>query len=170
MIGHLVPDKTDIAILNALQEDIPLVARPYLTIAENVGISEREILERMKRLMDCGILRGISPVIESSKAGFNAATLIAIHVPPARIREVADIISGYPEVSHNFQRDHHYQIWFTLSGRDPAHLGHLISEIMERTGTARENLLDLPTVKRLKVDVRFSLPKLEREEGYSGPG
>lgn len=170
MSSYSVPDRTDIAILNALQEEMLLVGRPYLSIAGKVGITEQEILERIARLMDCGILRGISPVIESSKVGFTAATLIALHVPPARLREVAAIISGYPEVSHNFQRDHHYQIWFTLSGRDPAHVGQLVSEIMERTGIGRDDLLDLPTVKRLKVDVRFQIPGLEREEGSSGPG
>lgn len=169
MSGYSVPDRTDIAILNALQEDMLLVGRPYLSIAGKVGITEQEILERIARLMDCGILRGISPVIESSKVGFTVATLIALHVPPARLREVAAIISGYPEVSHNFQRDHHYQIWFTLSGRDPAHVGQIVSEIMERTGIGRDNLLDLPTVKRLKVDVRFQIPGLESEEGSSGP-
>lgn len=169
MSGYSVPDGTDIAILNALQEDMLLVGRPYLSIAGKVGITEQEILERIARLMDCGILRGISPVIESSKVGFTVATLIALHVPPARLREVAAIISGYPEVSHNFQRDHHYQIWFTLSGRDPAHVGQIVSEIMERTGIGRDNLLDLPTVKRLKVDVRFQIPGLESEEGSSGP-
>lgn len=170
MSSDSVPDRTDIAILNALQEEMLLVGRPYLSIAGKVGITEQEILERIARLMDCGILRGISPVIESSKVGFTAATLIALHVPPARLREVAAIISGYPEVSHNFQRDHHYQIWFTLSGRDPAHVGQLVSEIMERTGIGRDDLLDLPTVKRLKVDVRFQIPGLKREEGSSGPG
>lgn len=170
MSSYSVPDRTDIAILNALQEEMLLVGRPYLSIAGKVGITEQEILERIARLMDCGILRGISPVIESSKVGFTAATLIALHVPPARLREVAAIISGYPEVSHNFQRDHHYQIWFTLSGRDPPHVGQLVSEIMERTGIGRDDLLDLPTVKRLKVDVRFQIPGLEREEGSSGPG
>ncbi len=169
MSSYPVPDRTDIELLNALQGDIPLVVRPYLKIGERLGISEQEILERITRLMDCGIIRGISPVIESSKVGFTAATLIALHVPPARIREVAAIISGYPEVSHNFQRDHHYQIWFTLSGRDPAHVGQIVSEIMERTGIGRDDLLDLPTVKRLKVDVRFSIPNLESEEGSCGP-
>lgn len=162
-------DGTDIAILNALQENIPMVLRPYLSIAEKVGISELEILVRLERLRDCGILRGISPVIESSTCGLAAATLVALHVHPERIREVAHIISSYPEVSHNFQRDHHYQIWFTLAGRDREHLREIIAEIQQRTGIGSDDLLDLPTVRRLKVDVRFSIPGREGDGGVHGP-
>lgn len=165
-LPHL--DGTDIAILNSLQEDIPMVLRPYLSIAEKVGISEEEILVRMERLRDCGILRGISPIIESSTCGLTAATLIALHVHPERIQEVATIISSYPEVSHNFQRDHHYQIWFTVAGRDREHLKEIIGEIQQRTGIGEDDLLDLPTVKRLKIDVRFSIPGREGEGEISG--
>ena len=170
MTGHSTPDGTDIAILNALQDEIPVVPRPFLHIADKAGISEQETIARIKRLMDCGILRGISPVIESSTCGLNAGTLIAIHVPPERIGEVAAVISSYREVSHNFRRDHHYQIWFTLAGRDPEHIKELISDIRKQTGIGREDLLDLPTVRRLKVDVRFSIPGPKSGGEISGPG
>ncbi|HNQ25273.1 MAG TPA: AsnC family transcriptional regulator, partial [Methanoregulaceae archaeon] len=111
-------DALDIRILDALQQDIPLVAWPWEDMAGRLGIPESVLLERLERLHCAGIIRGISPVIESRPLGFTAATLVALPVPGERIREVAGVISGYPEVSHNFQRDHYYSLWFTLSAKD----------------------------------------------------
>ena len=72
------------------------------------GISEAEHLQRMQHLRDSGILRGVSPVLESRNLGITAATLVALRVPDSRIHEVARIINGYQEVSHNYRRDHSY--------------------------------------------------------------
>ena len=118
MKGHSCPDPVDLHILDALQDDIPLVPRPFRAIAQRLGIPEQDFLERLKRLHTMGIVRGISPTIESRHMGLTAATLVALHVPDERIREIADIINSYPGVSHNFRRDHYYTIWFTLTGKN----------------------------------------------------
>jgi DNA-binding Lrp family transcriptional regulator len=89
--------------------------------------------------------------------GITAATLIALPVPEEHIREVADIISRYPEVSHNFRRDHRYSLWFTLSAKDEKTLEKVLQEILARTGYSRNEVLDLPTVKKIKIDVRFPI-------------
>jgi DNA-binding Lrp family transcriptional regulator len=78
-------------------------------------------------------------------------------VPEEHIREIADIISRYPEVSHNFQRDHQYSLWFTLSAKDEKTLQEVLQEILARTGYSRNDILDLPTEKKIKIDVRFPL-------------
>ncbi len=168
MSEDFMPDDTDIAILQALQEEIPLVSRPWSEISRKVGIPEQELLARLGRIKDAGILRAVSPIIESSQCGCGAATLVAMHVPPGRLRDVAALISGYPEVSHNFQREHHYQIWFTLSGRDEEHIRDIIREILDATGINEEDILDLRTVNKLKVDVRFSFSGNTRRGGHSG--
>ena len=168
MTDDLVPDETDIAILNALQGDFPLVPHPWKEIAERAGIPEQVLLGRLERLRDAGILRGISPILESREWGLPAATLVALHIPPERVQEVAVLVSSYPEVSHNFRRDHHYPLWFTLSGRDERHIRDLLSEILRRTGVAEGDVLNLPTVRRLKVDVRFSFLGKTGEEGCNG--
>ncbi|NTV00429.1 MAG: Lrp/AsnC family transcriptional regulator [Methanoregulaceae archaeon] len=165
-----MPDGMDLVILNALQDEIPLVSRPWDEIARRIGLSERDLLDRLTQLQHAGILRGVSPVIESREWGLTAATLVALHAPFDRLQDIADIISGYPEVSHNFRRDHHYQIWFTLSGRDETHIRKLLSEILDRTGIGEEDVLDLPTKRKLKVDVRFSFPRSREEEDLRGPG
>lgn len=150
-------DTLDLKILDALQQDIPLVARPWAALANRLGISEELLLERLRHLRSTGVIRGISPILESSSLGITAATLVALPVPGEKMREIADLISRYPEVSHNFRRDHQYSLWFTLSAENGEALEGTLAEILKKTGFSREEILDLPTVKKIKIDVRFSL-------------
>jgi siroheme decarboxylase len=163
-----LPDATDLRILDALQDDIPLVYRPFAAIALRLGISGQVLLDRLKRLQDEGIVRGISPILESRHMGLSAATLIALHVPGERIHEIAAIISSYPEVSHNFRREHYYTLWFTLSGKNEEGIRSVLTEIQRRTGIPDTDILNLPTVRKLKVDVRFSFRNDEEMEGPFG--
>jgi DNA-binding Lrp family transcriptional regulator len=156
MTDHALPDGTDLLILDAFQDNIPLVSRPFAAIASRLGIPEQDLLDRLKQLQDDGIIRGISPILESRHMGLSAATLIALHVPEERIHEIAAIISSYPDVSHNFRRDHFYALWFTLSGKNEEDIRRVLTEILLRTGIPDKHVLNLPTVKKLKVDVRFS--------------
>jgi siroheme decarboxylase len=150
-------DSLDLAILDALQKDIPLEPNPWAAIAGSLAIPEAVLLERLERLRQAGILRGISPILESRPLGLTAATLVALPVPENRIREVADLISRYPEVSHNFRRNHRYSLWFTLSARDEGRLAEVLQEILARTGFSMQDVLNLPTVRKIKIDVRFPL-------------
>lgn len=150
------PDQTDLAILSALQEDLPLISRPWKAIAGRLNITETEIISRMNRLKDAGIIRGITPVLESRHLGLSAATLVALRVPEERVDEIAAIISSYPEVSHNFQRDHSYSLWFTIAAQNKKGIRKVLDEILQRTNIPPSDVLDLPTVKRMKIDVRFS--------------
>ena len=151
-----LPDQTDLAILHALQDDLPLVSRPWKAIADRLGIAETEIISRMKTLKDTGIIRGISPVLESRHLGLHAATLVALHVPEERMDEIAAIISSYAEVSHNFQRDHYYSLWFTIAAQNGEGIRNVLDEILQRSGIMESDLLNLTTIKKIKIDVRFS--------------
>jgi DNA-binding Lrp family transcriptional regulator len=168
MTGNLHADDLDLRILDALQLDIPLVLRPWEAVAARLGISESVLLERLKRLHRAGIVRGISPIIESRPLGITAATLVALPVPEEKIQKVADLISGYPEVSHNFRRDHAYSLWFTLSATDEAALERILCEILARTGFTEDAILNLPTVRKIKIDVRFPLAE-NGERDFYGP-
>lgn len=170
MTDHTFPDRTDLCILDALQDDIPLVPLPYAAIAGRLGIREDFLLERLRKLEHDGILRGIAPTFESGLMGLTAATLVAFHVPGERAAEVADIISSYPEVSHNFRREHYYSIWFTVSGKDEEDIRLVLDGILHRTGIPETDMLNLPTVRKLKVDVRFSLSDKNERGDSSGPG
>ena len=162
------PNQTDLAILNVLQDDLPLVSRPWNTIAGRLGITETEILGRMQRLEEAGIIRGISPVLESRHLGLHAATLVALRVPEERVDEIAAIISSYPEVSHNFRRDHSYSLWFTIAAQDGEGIHRVLQEILDRTGISASDALDLPTVKKIKIDVRFSFLPAQSGEVLHG--
>jgi DNA-binding Lrp family transcriptional regulator len=168
MSGTFRPGVTDLAILNCLQNDLPLVSRPWNIIAERLGITETEILGRMLRLEEAGIIRGISPVLESRHLGLNAATLIALRVPEDRVNEIAAIISSYPEISHNFRRDHPYSLWFTIAAQNVEEIQRVLHEILDRTGISASDALDLPTVKKLKIDVRFSFLPAQSGEVFHG--
>jgi DNA-binding Lrp family transcriptional regulator len=164
MSGGFRPDGTDLAILTALQDDLPLVSRPWEEIADRLGITENEILGRMQRLEEAGIIQGISPVLESRHLGLHAATLVALRVPEERVNEIAAIISSYPEVSHNFRRDHSYSLWFTIAAQNGEEIQRVLNEILDRAGIPASDVLNLPTVKKIKIDVRFSfLPAQSRE-------
>jgi DNA-binding Lrp family transcriptional regulator len=168
MTATMLPDRTDLAILGALQDDIPLIARPFAAIAGRLGITEQEVLERTARLRDAGIVRGISPILDSRHMGLSAATLIALHVPEDRIRNVAEVISSCPFVSHNFRRDNYYSLWFTLAADSEESLCHILAELLQRAGIPEKDALNLPTVQQLKIDVRFPFATHE-EEDARGP-
>ena len=87
--------------------------------------------------------------------GLSAATLVALHVPEDNVRKVAAIISSCPEVSHNFRRDHYYTLWFTISAENDERVGQVLAGILDQAGVPAKDHLNLPTVKKLKIDVRF---------------
>lgn len=157
-----LPDEVDLALLDALQDDLPLVPHPWQAAARRLGIGESEVLDRLNRLAGAGIIRGISPVLESRSLGLHAATLVALRVPEERINEVAAIVSRCPEVSHNFQRDHDYALWFTITACDRSSVDRVLARILAESGIPASDLLDLPTVRRVKIDVRFPLSTTAR--------
>ena len=154
------PDALDLQILEALQDDIPLTARPYEALAARLGITEPLLLERLALLHESGIIRGISPILEARPLGLAAATLVALPVPPDRIHAIAAMVSSFPGVSHNFRRDHPYSLWFTLAAEDEAALARVLTTILDRAGFSHDEILNLPTVRKIKIQVRFPLAGL----------
>lgn len=164
MSGAFRPDATDLAILDCLQDDLPLVTRPWSAIAGRLGITEPALLSRMQRLADAGIIRGISPVLESRPLGLHAATLVALRVPEERLEDVAALVSSYPAVSHNFRREHDYSLWFTIAAKDETGVHAVLDGILQRSGIPASDMLDLPAVRRIKIDVRFSFPPAQEQD------
>jgi DNA-binding Lrp family transcriptional regulator len=155
MKGEMTIDQTDLALLECIQDDLPLVPQPWQALAGKLGTTEEDLLERLRRLTGAGIVRGISPVLESRPLGLSAATLIAFRVPEDRIDEVAAVISSCPEVSHNFRREDPYNLWFTITAKDRGAVDRVLHKILDKTGIPKTDVLDLPTVRRVKIDVRF---------------
>jgi DNA-binding Lrp family transcriptional regulator len=155
--GMTTCDSTDLALLELLQDEVPLVPRPYEAVGRQLGISEDEVLARLARLLDAGVVRGISPVLEAGAVGNKASTLVALRVPEDRVKEIVPIINGYREVSHNFRRENTYPVWFTVSAHDREQVEGILAGILGRAGISGDDVLELPTVRKFKVDVRFRL-------------
>jgi DNA-binding Lrp family transcriptional regulator len=147
-------DKTDRKILNIIQTDFPVVAEPFKILGEKTGISEDEALERIRRLKKDGIIRRIGAVFDSGKLGF-ASTLCAARVPERKIKEFVDIVNSYPGVTHNYRRNHEYNVWFTFIAPTEAEIKKSLKEIGNKTGVS--DILNMPAKRKFKIDASFEL-------------
>lgn len=150
-------DETDRTILQILQDDFPIVQEPWLEISQRINVSEGEVMSRLKRLIEAGAIVKIGPVFDSSRIGLKAATLVAMKVPKNRVNDVARVINEYDNVSHNYEREDEYNVWFTLAASSNNELALLLDEIKQKTGMKDLDVLDLPTVRRFKINVHFQL-------------
>ena len=150
-------DETDRIMLQMIQDDFPIVQQPWLEISKKLKISEGEVLIRLKRLVEAGAIVKIGPVFDSSRIGLKAATLVAMKVPKGRVNDVARLINEYENVSHNYEREDEYNVWFTLAASSNSELARALNEIRQKTGIKDLDVLDLPTIRRFKINVHFQL-------------
>ena len=150
-------DETDRMLLQMLQDDFPLVQEPWLEMGNRLNISEKEVISRLKRLIEAGAVVKIGPVFDSSRIGLKVATLVAMKVPKNKVNDVARIINGYDNVSHNYEREDEYNVWFTLAASNNNELATILDEIKQKTDMKNLDVLDLPTIRRFKINVHFQL-------------
>lgn len=148
-------DKIDKKLLQLAQDDFPLTKRPWAALANRLDIKEEEVISCLKNLHREGIVRKIGPVLDARKLGLRASTLIAMKVPQEKMEHVVAIINEYRSVSHNYLREHEYNIWFTVTTSSREELEKTLEEIKRRTGIPDNHVLDLPTCRRFKIGVRF---------------
>src|SRR5262249_36140679 len=106
-------DDVDRELLNAVQWDFPLVARPFADLGERLGMSEPEVRERVQRVKDAGVLRQLSAIFDTRALGYNSA-LVAAKVDADTIDDAAAAINEHPGISHNYKRNHEYNLWYTV--------------------------------------------------------
>ena len=147
-------DDTDRAILNRIQSEFPITSRPFLTIARELGIDEDEVIERIKDLKKDGIIRRIGANFVPNKLGF-VSTLCAARVPEEKIPEFAETVNRYPGVTHNYRRDHDYNIWFTFIAESREHIETYLKEIASETGVT--DILNLPATNVYKIKAQFDV-------------
>lgn len=142
----------DLHLLNDFQHDFPLTERPYAELAGRVDATEAEVLAALERLSARGAVSRVGPVIRPHAIG--ASTLAAMRVPPDRLTEVARLVSSYPEVNHNYEREHAYNLWFVLAAPSARRVRHVLRDIEQRTGIG---VVDLPLLEDYHIDLGFDL-------------
>lgn len=147
-------DKIDKRLLNIIQMRFPLVPEPYQVIAAELGISEEELLERARRLKDEQIIRQISAIFDSRRLGYSS-TLVAMDIPEEHIEESARIISEHPGVSHNYKRDHPFNLWFTLTLPPGTNVSAEAEALGEAAGARRVRVL--PAINLFKIGVELDV-------------
>lgn len=147
-------DVIDRQLLNLVQKEVPVCAQPYQVLGDKLGISEREVIERLEKLMQQDVIRRLGGVFDSRKLGYKG-TLCAIRVPADRIEEVAAVVNGYIGITHNYLRDHQYNMWFTILAQSPDKVDLILKEIKETTGI--DDVINLPSERFFKVLVNFDV-------------
>lgn len=147
-------DDIDRRILSTIQSDFPLTQRPYRALGDQLKCSEEEIFARIKRLKKDGIIRRIGGNFESQRLGFTT-TLCAAKVPGNQMKGFVEVVNRIPGVTHNYLRDHQYNVWFTLVVPDGQEVDRCIEEIIHSTGVGE--IINLPATKTFKILVDFDL-------------
>ena len=154
------PSEADRKLLNLVQKEIELIPQPFLPIASELGTTEEDVLTRLRRLRDDErVVRQISAIFDTRKLGYTS-TLVAMRVPSEAVNKAARIINEHPGVSHNYERNHEFNIWFTLAVPPGMDLDEHIDRLHELVGA--ESTRILPTLKMFKIEVR-----LDMEQGVS---
>ncbi len=141
-------------LLNDFQRDLPLSATPYADIARRLDVSEEEVIDRLQSLQDRGVISRIGPVFRPNRIG--VSTLAAMSVPEKDLECVARIISAFPEVNHNYEREHEYNLWFVVTASSEEHLEIVLHEIEMH---AEYPLMSLPMLEDYFIDLGFSLKR-----------
>jgi chlorite dismutase/DNA-binding Lrp family transcriptional regulator/nitrite reductase/ring-hydroxylating ferredoxin subunit len=155
-------DAQDKKLLNLLQWEFPVQSRPWKAVGEVLGESEAEVMGRVQRLRDLGVVRQISAIFDTRRLGYTSS-LVAVHANPARLDEAAAVINRHPGVSHNYRRDHYFNIWFTIAVPPGADLEAELNRLTDAAGVEKVRIL--PTLKLYKIGVKLDMEQDETKLG-----
>jgi siroheme decarboxylase len=157
--GSAIPlDETDKKLLNLMQGSFELCARPFAHVAQLAGVPEDEVLARVARLLEGRIIREITPIFDTRALGYSSM-LVAAKVDPEYPHRAAQFINTHPGVTHNYLRDHDFNLWFTLATEpgSPLGLNGTIDIIKAKTGA--HSVRQLPTLKLFKIRMDLEMEK-----------
>ena len=142
----------DRRLLNDFQHEFPLTPTPYADMARELGVTEDEVIARLRELKQAGAISRVGAVVRPNTVG--VSTLAAMAVPPEEIEPVAQLINDYAEVNHNYEREHRLNLWFVATAPDAARLQAVLDDIATRT---RYEVLSFPLVEDYHIDLGFEL-------------
>lgn len=146
-------DLTDRRLLDIIQTGFPLAPRPYAQLGEQLGLDEEDTLKRMCRLKEQGLIRRLGANFDSRRLGWKS-TLCGAKVPEESLAAFVAEVNSLPGVTHNYLREHTYNVWFTLIAPSEAAIADILQELTRRTGITA---LNLPAAKVYKLKVDFAL-------------
>jgi len=147
-------DEKDKLILNEIQSNFPITSYPFKELGKRLGMDQEEVLNRVIKLKEKGIIRRIGASFSSKKLLFHS-TLCAAKVPEDKLDEFVETVNSYPGVTHNYEREHEYNIWFTFIAKDANTIDSAIEEIKAKTGI--HDIINLPSLKTFKIKVDFDV-------------
>lgn len=149
-------DKLDCRILDALQNDFPLRARPYEILASKLEMHVDELWNRLGELISEGVIRRIGASLDSRKLGY-CSTLAAVSIEDNLVDKAAEVIAQFPEVTHSYLRKDHFNIWFTIIAVDNERIKYLLEQIRSALSLEGSQILNLPMKRLFKLNARFNV-------------
>jgi DNA-binding Lrp family transcriptional regulator len=146
--------ETDKAILNMIQLDFPIDARPFQVLAKKLGLSEKELIARIQAMKESQLIRRIGGNFSPDRLGY-FSTLCTAQVPENKIELFTQTVNTYPGVTHNYMRDHDFNIWFTFIAPSRDRIADSLEEISRQTGV--RPILNLPATRVFKISASFKL-------------
>lgn len=166
--GAAVPlDELDKRLLNLMQSEFALDPRPYAQVAASAQTTESEVLRRVERLLDERIIRQITPIFDTRALGYDSM-LVAARVDPENPQRAASVINAHPGVSHNYLRNHEFNLWFTIAIEPDSKLGleGTLDVLAHEAGA--ESIRQLPTLKLFKINMNLEMEKATKELASAG--
>jgi len=148
--------KNDSKFLSVIQDEFPIIERPFRAIAEYIGWTEKEVISAIESLMDEDIIRTFGPVFDPKKLGYTN-TLVAASVEQSHIAELSTAILDIREITHNYQRDHELNMWFTITAHDNEIMDSIIKRVEKFPGVKK--VLNLPVTKIFKIRAVFGVDR-----------
>jgi DNA-binding Lrp family transcriptional regulator len=144
-------DEFDRAVINRLQGDFPLCEWPFAAVARQLALGEEELRDRIRRLLEKGVLTRFGPLYDMERLG-GAFTLCAMSVPAADFTRVAALVNARPEVAHNYEREHRFNMWFVLAAKSQAETTRVVEAIESETGYP---VMQLPRLDEYFVELKL---------------
>ncbi|KPK11623.1 MAG: AsnC family transcriptional regulator [Acidithiobacillales bacterium SG8_45] len=151
-IGRVELNALQQQIVNDFQHGFPLTPQPYAAIADSLGVDESTVIETLRQLQKKGVVTRVGAVFRPNTVG--VSTLATIAVPAARLESVAMLVNTYSEVNHNYEREHHFNLWFVVTAENQDHLQSVLSSIEKQVGL---EILSLPMVEDYHIDLGFPI-------------
>ncbi|MCD4742927.1 MAG: AsnC family transcriptional regulator [Desulfobacteraceae bacterium] len=147
-------DNIDKQILNRIQSNFPTDAKPFSKIADDLNLSSDIVIKRILRMKENNIIRRIGGNFSPGKIGYES-TLCAAKVPAKEIESFAEVVNSYSGVTHNYVREHDYNVWFTFIAQSTETIDKYLKEISSKTGI--NNILNLPATNLFKISALFKV-------------